>query len=253
VFPYAPDRTFTPVDVPKEEVAALHAHLGLSRAVIVQSSCNGSDHSVLLDALAAGAGRLRGVALISDSTTPREIEQLHVAGVRGFRLNFLEHLGSAPTRAEIAAVLDKVAPYGWHAEIHIQGIGVRDHREMIESLPCPVVIDHMGRIDISEGLHGPGVVALRQLLDSGSVWVKVSGVDRVSRQGAPYADAVALASLLVAHAPDRVLWGTDFPHPNIVGPSPDDGLLVDLLAEIAPSPELLEQLLVTNPGKFFDF
>jgi 2-pyrone-4,6-dicarboxylate lactonase len=253
VFPYAPDRTFTPVDVPKEEVAALHDFLGLSRAVVVQSSCNGSDHSVLLDALAAGNGRLRGVALVSDSTSPEEVEQFHAAGVRGFRLNFLDHLGTAPTRSAIDSVLEKVAPYGWHAEIHIQGHGVRDHRKMIESLPCPVVIDHLGRVDLAEGLDGPAVSALLELLSSGMVWVKVSGVDRVSQLGAPYADAVELASLLVAHAPDRVLWGTDFPHPNIVGAAPDDGLLVDLIAQIAPTKELLEQVLVTNPGKFFDF
>jgi 2-pyrone-4,6-dicarboxylate lactonase len=253
IFPYAPDRTFTPVDVPREEVAALHAFLGLSRAVVVQSSCNGSDHSVLLDALAAGNGRLRGVALVSGSTSPQEIEQLHTAGVRGFRLNFLDHLGTAPTRSAIDSVLVKVAPYGWHAEIHIQGSGVSVHREMIESLPCPVVIDHLGRVDLAEGLNSPAVLDLRQLLGSGNVWVKVSGVDRVSRLGAPYADAVELASLLVAHAPERVLWGTDFPHPNIVGDAPDDGLLVDLLAQIAPTPELLKQLLVINPGKFFDF
>jgi 2-pyrone-4,6-dicarboxylate lactonase len=253
IFPYAADRTFTPVDVPKEDVRALQQYLGLRRAVIVQSACNGSDHTVLLDALAAGDGDLRGVALIDQQTTPKEIERLHVAGVRGFRLNFMPHLRTPPAADEIAAVLSKVAPYGWHAEIHVQGNGVVDYRELIESFSIPVAIDHLGRVDLSEGLDSPPVRTLRELLDSGNVWVKVSGVDRVSRRGPPYADAVALAALLVDHAPERVLWGTDFPHPNIDGDAPDDGLLLDLLADMAPTAGRLERLLVTNPAEFFDF
>jgi predicted TIM-barrel fold metal-dependent hydrolase len=253
VFPYAPDRAFTPVDVPKEKVAALHEHLGLTRAVVVQSACNGSDHTVLLDTLAAGGGRLRGVALIGEATAPAEIERLHQAGVRGFRLNFLPHLRRPPTADEIARVTGRVADFGWHAEIHVQGSGVVEHRALIESFSAPVVIDHMGRVDISEGLDGHAVRTLRALLDSGNVWVKVSGIDRVSIQGPPYADAVALAALLVRHCPERVLWGTDFPHPNIAGDAPDDGLLVDLLAEIAPGRDLLTRLLVDNPAEFFGF
>jgi 2-pyrone-4,6-dicarboxylate lactonase len=253
VFPYAADRTFTPVEMPKEEVASLHAHLGFSRAVIVQSTCNGSDHSGLLDALDAGGGRLRGVGLISDETSDEEIDRLHGAGVRGFRLNFLPHLRQPPAPVEISSVLAKVSRYDWHAEIHVQGSGVHDYEEMIAALPGPVVIDHLGRVDISLGLRSPAVDALRRLLDTGRVWVKVSGVDRVSRLGPPYDDAVELARALVEHAPERVLWGTDFPHPNIVGAAPDDGLLVDLLADIAPNQLLLEQLLVSNPARFFDF
>ena len=253
VFPYAPDRTFTPVDVPRVEVAALHEFLGFERAVVVQSACNGSDHSVLLDALAAGGGRLRGVALIDDSVSAADVENLHLAGVRGFRLNFLPHLRQPPGSEEIATVLSKVREYGWHAEVHVQGTGVSDYTDMIRALPCPVVIDHLGRVNIDEGPYSPSVRALQDLLDTGDVWVKVSGVDRVSQLGPPYEDAVALAALLVQHAPDRVLWGTDFPHPNIVGPAPDDGLLVDLLEQIAPTVDLLDRLLVANPAKFFDF
>jgi 2-pyrone-4,6-dicarboxylate lactonase len=253
VFPYAPDRTFTPVDVPKEDVRTLHDFLGLRRAVIVQSSCNGADHTVLLDALAGSGGRWRGVALIDQRTRPAEIRRLHAAGVRGVRLNFLPHLRVPPSTADLADTWSKVAPLGWHAEIHVQGDGVVEHRSLIESLPMPVVIDHLGRVDIAAGLDSPAVRTLRRLLDTGRVWVKVSGVDRVSRQGPPYDDAVALAALLVRHAPERVLWGTDFPHPNIAGAAPDDGLLVDLLAEIAPPPESLRKLLVDNPTRFFDF
>jgi 2-pyrone-4,6-dicarboxylate lactonase len=253
VFPYARDRTFTPVDVPRQRVAALHRFLGLRRAVVIQSSCNGSDHTVLLDALAAGRGDLRGVGLIGEHTPAAEIAELHRAGVRGLRLNFLPHLRQAPRPEEVATVLAKVADYGWHAEIHVAGTGVIDHGDLIRGIRAPVVIDHLGRVDLAEGLDSPSVRALKALLDTGRVWVKVSGVDRASRTGPPYTDAVALAALLVEHAPDRVLWGTDFPHPNIAGDAPDDGLLTDLLADIAPRREHLERLLVTNPAAFFDF
>ncbi|MEU4236923.1 amidohydrolase family protein [Actinoplanes sp. NPDC026619] len=253
VFPYAPDRTFTPVDVPRQQVAQLHRFLGFSRAVIVQSSCNGTDHSVLLDALAAGDGDLRGVALIDEQTPAAEIARLHDAGVRGLRLNFLPHLRQPPDRQEVATVLGKVADRGWHAEIHVAGRGVVEHGDLIRGIAAPVVIDHLGRVDLAEGLDGPSVRALKALLDTGKVWVKVSGADRVSKTGPPYADAVALGALLVRYAPDRVLWGTDFPHPNIVGDAPDDGLLTDLLGELAPTHDLLERLLVSNPAAFFDF
>ncbi|GAB2915231.1 amidohydrolase family protein [Streptomyces heilongjiangensis] len=253
IFPYATDRTFTPIDAPKEQLAALHDHLGLPRAVIVQSSCNGSDHRMLLDALASGRGRLRGVALIGERTTRAEIEELHRAGVRAFRLNFLPHLRTAPTREEIDSVLERVDGLGWAAEIHVSGRGVADHQRLIRSLPGRVVIDHLARVDITEGAGSASLRSLRALFDTGDVWLKVSGVDRVSRQGPPYADAVALAASLVAYAPERVLWGTDYPHVNIEGAAPDDGLLVDLLADIAPEPELLRRLMVDNPAEVFDF
>ncbi|MHC3473601.1 amidohydrolase family protein [Streptomyces sp. 7R007] len=253
VFPYAPERTFTPIDAPKEQVAALHVHLGLSRAVVVQSSCNGFDHRVLVDALAAGGGRLRGVALIGESTTRAAIEELHGAGVRGFRLNFLPHLRPAPTREEIDSVLERVAGLGWATEIHVEGQDVARYEPLIRSLPGRVVIDHLARVDLADGPRSPALRSLGALLDTGDVWLKVSGVDRVSRQGPPYADAVALAAALVAHAPERVVWGTDYPHVNIEGAAPDDGLLVDLLADIAPDPELLRRLLVDNPAELFDF
>jgi predicted TIM-barrel fold metal-dependent hydrolase len=251
-FPYAADRTFTPVDVPKEQLRDLHAFLGLTRAVIVQSSCHGTDHSVLVDALATSGGRWRGVGLIDARTPPERIAELHAAGVRGFRLNFLPHLPAAAALDELAPVLAVAADHGWHAAVHVHGDGILRYRTLIESLPVTVVIDHLGRVDLSGGPAGAGVDQLRRMLDAG-VWVKVSGIDRVSRLGPPYADAVDLAALLVAHAPEKVLWGTDFPHPNITGPAPDDGLLVEALARIAPTPALRARLLVDNPTTFYDF
>jgi 2-pyrone-4,6-dicarboxylate lactonase len=253
VFPYSPDRPFTPHDVPKEAVRDLHRLLGITRAVIVQSSCNGFDHTVLLDALAQDPARLRGIGLIGPQTTPVEIKRLHEAGVRGYRLNFVPHLRQRASSREIEECQRLVAEWNWHVEIHTQGTGVLDCEDLIRSFRSRVVIDHLGRVDLSEGLDGPSVHALLNLLDAGNVWVKVSGVDRLSAQGPPYSDSVALARLLVEHRPDRVLWGTDFPHPNITGDAPDDGLLVDLLAQIAPTGELMQLLLVSNPAEFFDF
>lgn len=253
VFPYAPDRTFTPVDAPVSQLMTLHRQLGLDRAVIVQSSCYGTDHRALLAALAAGAGRYRGVALINPATRPAEIARLDAAGVRGFRLHFLPHLGPPPTRAEIKSMVALTADLGWHAEIHLHSADIARLAELIRWFPIPVVIDHLARLDLAQGGDSAAVGALLGLLDTGRVWVKTSGVDRVSRTGPPYPDAVALAARLVAHNPERVLWGTDYPHPNITGPAPDDGLLVDLLASIAPGERELRRMLVQNPAEFFGF
>jgi 2-pyrone-4,6-dicarboxylate lactonase len=253
VFPYSEERTFTPAEAPLEALIALHRHLGIDRAVIVQSACYGSDHSVLLDALLRGDGRYRGVALISHRTPREEIEHLHAAGVRGFRVHFLPHLRESLTWDEVVATAERVADLGWHAEIHVRSNGIVRLAEPIAQLPIPAVIDHLGRVDMPGDPSRPASAALLRLLDTGTVWVKTSGVDRVSGEGPPFADAVRLAASLVAHAPERVLWGTDFPHPNIIGPAPDDGLLVDLLETIAPAEQALRRLLVLNPVELFGF
>jgi 2-pyrone-4,6-dicarboxylate lactonase len=252
-FPYAENRTFTPAEAPVEALAALHKLLGLERAVIVQSSCYGTDHSALLDALNRSEGRYRGVALIDQRTPRSQLVSLHDAGVRGFRVHFLPHLPQALSWDDVAATARCVAELGWHAEIHVSSDGIARYADAISALPVPVVIDHLGRVDIAMGTTGDSFGALTRLLDSGRVWVKTSGVDRVSGGGPPYRDSVGLAAALVARAPERVLWGTDFPHTNIVGPAPDDGLLVDLLAQMAPQASTRQRLLVENPRDFFGF
>ncbi|NLU76142.1 amidohydrolase family protein [Streptomyces sp. HNM0575] len=252
-FPYAPDRTFTPPEAPKERLRALHRLLGLSRAVIVQSACHGTDHSALLDALEDGAGRCRGVAIVTSATPEAEVRRLHEAGVRGTRLHFTPHLGAAPSEEEIRAVVALVRPYGWHIALHVQGDGIADHEELVRSIPLPVVVDHMARVDLREGLESRAVHALRRLLQGGGVWVKLSGADRLATSPPRMDDSAALARLLVRDAPERVLWGTDFPHPNTHGFMPDDGDLTDLLAEIAPGAGDLRRLLVDNPVACFGF
>jgi 2-pyrone-4,6-dicarboxylate lactonase len=252
-FPYAANRTFTPVDAPLEELQALHKRLGIDRAVIVQSACYGSDNRILLDALKRGADAYRGVALISPATSSAAIAELHAAGVRGFRLNFLPHLGGPTGPDELDRMVNLVRDLDWHAEIHVHDEEIASYAEFIGRLPIRAVIDHMARVDLRRGGDSPAVHALLALLDTGRVWVKTSGSDRLSLTGPPYLDAVALAARLVAHAPERALWGTDFPHPNISGSAPDDGLLTDLIDTIAPSVEIRQRLLVTNPTEFFDF
>jgi 2-pyrone-4,6-dicarboxylate lactonase len=253
LFPYSQDRTFTPAEAPAEMLTALHQHLGLQRAVIVQSACYGPDHSALLDALQRGGGRYRGVALIGRHTPRADIERLHAAGVRGFRVHFLPHLRASLSWDDVAATAERVADLGWHAEIHVQSDGVVRFADAMLALPVPAVIDHLGRVDMPQDARQAASRALLRLLDSGRAWVKTSGVDRVSRQGPPFRDAVALAAALVAHAPERVVWGTDFPHPNITGDAPDDGMLVDLLNEIAPDESVRYRLLVGNPIELFGF
>ncbi|WP_181765694.1 amidohydrolase family protein [Streptomyces albidus (ex Kaewkla and Franco 2022)] len=252
-FPYAPERTFTPPEAPKERLQALHRQMGLQRAVIVQSACHGTDHSALLDALADGPDRYRGVAIVTPATTAEEVRRLHDAGVRGARLHFTPHLGSAPSAEEIRAVVELVRPHGWHIALHVHGEGIADHEDLARSIPLPVVIDHMARVDLAQGLDSRAVSALRRLLQTGDVWVKVSGADRLATSPPSMDDSVALARLLVSDAPERVVWGTDFPHPNTHGFMPDDGDLTDLLPEIAPREEDRRRLLVDNPARCFGF
>lgn len=252
-FPYAADRSFTPPEAPLADLRKLHALLGLDRAVIVQSAAHGTDHASLRAALADGGDRYRGVALIRPDTPAEEVGELHRAGVRGARLHFTPHLGRAPSAQEIDAIVRLVAPYDWHIALHVADDGVAEHADLVRSLPVRVVIDHMARVNLRQGLDSPAVSALRGLLDTGDVWVKLSGTDRLATAPPSLDDAAALARLLVQSAPERVLWGTDFPHPNTYGFVPDDGDLVDLLAAVAPDEDRRRGLLVDNPTTCFDF
>lgn len=252
-FPYAPNRPFTPADAPKEALFKLHEFLGFQRGVFVQSTCHGTDNAVLVDLLKAGKGRYRGSALLDPNTPDAEVERLDEAGVCGVRLHFFGgHLGTPKPRDEVLQIIEKVAPYGWHIQIHTGGQGILDLYDFITSIEATVVIDHIGRIDIAEGLQGKAFSALKRLLDRGNVWVKLSGTDRISKQKYPYADAIAFPRDLAAHAPQRVVWGTDWPHPNH-GAMPNDGELVDLIAEIAPDERTRKLMLVDNPAKLFGF
>jgi len=252
VFPFTPERAFTPPDAPKEKLLALHAFLGFARGVFVHSSCHGSDHAVLIDFLESTGGRYRGVALLKSTTPAAEVARLHAAGVRGVRLHFVSHLGPYPAREDARAVVRLVEPYGWHIEIHVYGKDLLANLDFISAITAPVVIDHIARVDVAEGPDGAAFTALRRLVDRGNVWVKLSGTDRVSREAPPFPDAVALARILAGQAPERILWGTDWPHPN-VRLIPNDGELVDLIPEIAADERTRRRMLVDNPAELFGF
>jgi 2-pyrone-4,6-dicarboxylate lactonase len=252
-YPYAPDRTYTPPDSPLADFRKLQAALGIDRAVLVNASCHGLDNAPVTDTIAASAGRFRGVANVDDSFSERDLERLHDGGIRGCRFNFVRHLGGVPDRAVFDRVLAAIAPLGWHVVLHFDAQDIEDQVQFLTRLPVTYVIDHMGRVQAARGLAQPAFQALLGLMRRDEkCWVKVCGAERVSSAGPPFHDAVPFAQALIETAPDRVLWGTDWPHPN-VRVMPNDGDLVDLVPLFAPDPAQQEQLLVTNPARLYGF
>jgi len=249
-FPYAANRRDTPPDAPAEKLAALHRHLGIARAVLVQASAHGSDNSAMLDAISRDPANLRGVAMVDAAVSDVELEKLHGGGVRAVRFNFVRHLGGAPDPATVQRMAQRIAPLGWHLVLHLDAEDLLEHESFLQALELPFVIDHMGRVAAGEGLAQPPFKRLLGLLENGLAWVKVSGADRVSTALGDFTDALPFAAALVAAAPDRVLWGTDWPHPN-VRQMPDDGRLVDLIPGFARDETLRAKLLVDNPTRLY--
>jgi len=254
-FPYAPGRPYTPPDSPKEKLRALHDHLGFSRAVLVQASCHGVDNRAMLDALAWSrkfepGGAWRGVAMIGEEATELEVEALHAGGVRGVRFNFVRHLGGAPDPSVFERTLAMIEPLGWHVVLHFDAEDIESQASLFRRLRVPFVIDHMGRVQAQHGLDQKPFRMLLELMRNELAWVKVSGPERVSAGGKPFPDAIPFAVALVEAAPQRVLWGTDFPHPN-VKMMPNDGELVDLFAKTVPDDGLRRRILVENPARLY--
>lgn len=253
VFPYAPERKYTPCDAGKAQLFALRDFLGFSRSVIVQATCHGADNRALVDALQASGGLARGVATVRDTVSDEELQQLHAAGVRGVRFNFVRRLVDPKPDAYYRAIIDRIAPLGWHVVVYFEAADLGERWKFFTSLPTTVVVDHMGRPDVSQPVDGPEFQRFVKLMaEHGNVWSKVSCPERLSRVGPPgYADVVPFARHLVERFPDRVLWGTDWPHPNMKDHMPDDGRLVDVIPHIAPTPELQQKLLVDNPMRLY--
>lgn len=250
-YPYAPGRAYTPPEAPAEALRRLHAILGIERAVIVQASCHGTDNTAMLDAIAGSGGAWRGVAILDAGVTDAELDRLQAGGVRGVRFNFVRHLGGAPDLAVFDAVLGRIERLGWHVVLHLDAEDILEHATRIARLRLPFVIDHMGRVKARGGLGQAPFRALLDLLRNPLAWVKVCGAERVSSTGRPFADAVPFAAALIEAAPDRVLWGTDWPHPNIAGDMPNDGDLVDLFAQFTADAGLRQQVLVENPDGLY--
>lgn len=250
-FPYAPSRAYTPQDAPRDRLAALHAVLRIERAVIVQASCHGTDNRAMLDAIAHSGGRYRGVAIVDESFEETDYVTLHEGGIRGVRFNFVRHLGGMPDMKVFHDVIQRVTPLGWHLIVHLDAVDIVELSSVLRSLPVPFVIDHMGRVKASAGMDQVPFRALLDLLKVENCWVKVCGSERVSATGPPFHDAVPFARALVEAAPDRVLWGTDWPHPNVGRFMPNDGDLVDLVPLIAPDDASRHKLLVENPARLY--
>jgi len=251
-FPFAPERKYTPGDAGKEMLFALRDHLGLSRNVIVQASCHGKDNSAMIDALQAADGRARGVAVVAHDIADDELDQMHAAGVRGVRFNFVKRLVDATPREVFMATAERVQRLGWHIVVYFEAPDLADLTPFLKQLPGIVVVDHMGRPDVTQPIDGPGFQAFANLMaDMPNLWTKVSCPERLTVAGPPYDDVVPFQRHLVEHFSDRVLWGTDWPHPNMKSHRPDDGLLVDTIARIAPTAALQQALLVDNPMRLY--
>ena len=252
-FPFAPERKYTPCDASKEQLRALRDHLGFSRNVIVQATCHGADNRALVDALQASGGRARGVATVKRDISTEALAELDAAGVRGVRFNFVKRLVDKLPADDLREIADKIAPLGWHIVIYFEAQELDAIYELITALPTTVVVDHMGRPDVGNPVNGPEFQRFVQLLrEHPNFWCKVSCPERLSKVGPHgYEDVVPFARHLVETFPDRVLWGTDWPHPNMRSHMPDDGKLVDVIPRIAPTSDLQRALLVDNPMRLY--
>ena len=251
-FPYAADRSYTPPDAPVEHLRKLHAHLGISRAVIVHASCHGSEMDVTLDAIASSNGTYRGVAVVEDSITDIELERLHAGGIRGIRFNFVKHLGGVPDLAVFYRLLARIKPLGWHIVLHFDAGDLIEQKALLKRIDIPFIIDHMGRVKAVDGLQQKPFQELLALFRSNPLaWIKICGAERVSVGKRPFRDAVPFAQALIAIDPGRLLWGTDWPHPNISKDMPNDGELVDLLGEMCPDLAVRQRILVDNPTRMY--
>jgi len=251
-FPYAPDRSYTPPDAPVDHLRTLHARLGISRAVIVHASCHGSQMDVTLDAIASSGGTYRGVAVVEDAVTDRELARLHAGGIRGMRFNFVKHLGGVPDLQVFYRLLARIKPMGWHIVLHFDAGDLLEQRELLERIDVPFIIDHMGRVKAAEGLGQQPFQALLALYRNNPLaWIKICGAERVSVGKRPFRDAVPFAQALIAIDAGRLLWGTDWPHPNISKDMPNDGELVDLLGEMCPDAAVRKRILVDNPTHMY--
>ena len=263
-FPYAPERKYTPCDASKAQLFALRDHLGFARNVVVQATCHGADNRAMVDACRASGGKARGVASVKRNISDADLQALHAAGVRGVRFNFVKRLVDFTPQDELMEIASRIAPLGWHVVIYFEAVDLPELWDFFaavhDQLDTTVVVDHMGRPDVSLPVDGPQFALFERFMrEHPKVWSKVSCPERLSVTGSKaldgeqnaYADVIPFARRIVEQFPDRVLWGTDWPHPNLKDHMPDDGLLVDFIPQIARSAELQRKLLVDNPMRLY--
>jgi 2-pyrone-4,6-dicarboxylate lactonase len=253
IFPFAPERKYTPCDASWEDLFSLRDYLGFDKNVVVQATCHGSDNSALLDVLERSDGRARGVVTVKPDISAEELQRMHDLGVRGVRFNYVKRLVDPKPDEYYREIIEKIRPLGWHVVLYFEPADLKEKKDFFTSLNIPLVIDHMGRPDVTKPVDGQEFeMFLDFMRENPNVWCKVSCPDRLTVSGSPeYADVVPFAKKIVEEFPDRVLWGTDWPHPNMKKEMPDDGILVDYVPSIATTPELQEKLLVTNPTKLY--
>jgi 2-pyrone-4,6-dicarboxylate lactonase len=251
-FPFSPKAKYLPQDAGAGALFALRDHLGFTRNVIVQASCHGTDNRATLHAIAQSNGMARGVAVVDPAISDAELDGLHEGGIRGVRFNFLKRLVDDAPKDKFLDVARRIARLGWHVVVYFEADVLEELRPFLAALPVPVVVDHMGRPDMAQGPDGPDMAAFRRLLDSrDDIWFKATCPDRLDPAGPPYADFVRTVRTLVEDYPDRALWGTDWPHPNMQNMLPDDGALVDVIPLIAPTGALQHKLLIANPMRLY--
>ena len=251
-FPFSAKAKYLPQDAGPDMLFALRDHLGFSRNVVVQASCHGTDNRATLNAIAKSEGRARGVAVVDPSISNPELDALHAGGIRGVRFNFLRRLVDDAPKDKFLEVARRIERLGWHVVFYFEADLLDELTPFMEAIPTDIVIDHMGRPDVSTGPDGPEMLAFRNFLRAHpNVWTKVSCAERLSAQGAPFDDFVESVAPLVEEFQDRVLWGTDWPHPNMQDAIPDDGALVDLIPRLARSKELQTKLLISNPMRLY--
>jgi 2-pyrone-4,6-dicarboxylate lactonase len=250
-FPFSSKAKYLPQDAGPDMLFALRDKLGFARNVIVQASCHGTDNSATLHAIAVSGGMARGVAVVDPAISDADLATLHAGGMRGIRFNFLKRLVDDAPKDRFLDVAGRL-PAGWHVVVYFEADILEELRPFLDAIPVPLVIDHMGRPDVAQGPDGADMRAFRRLMDSRSdIHVKVTCPDRLDARGAPWDDFAAAVRPLVEDYPDRVLWGTDWPHPNMQDAIPDDGALVDMIPRIAPTAALQHKLLVDNPMRLY--
>ncbi len=251
-FPFAPERKYTPCNAGKDQLFALRDHLGFARNVIVQATCHGKDNRAMVDACRTSNGLARGIASVGADISEAEIADMHAAGVRGVRFNFVKRLVDATPQEVFLTIADKIKAFDWHIVVYFEAQDLEELESFLKKLPTTLVVDHMGRPDVSKPVHHQDFQRFLRLMEENeNIWSKVTCPERLTKVGPPYDDVVPFPAAVVARFEDRVLWGTDWPHPNMKSHMPDDGALVDFIPRIAPEPAQQHKLLVTNPMRLY--
>ena len=251
-FPFASERKYTPCNAGREQLFALRDHLGFARNVIVQATCHGKDNSAMMDACRAGGNFARGVASVGVNITREELAEMHEVGVRGVRFNFVRRLVDATPKEVFIGIAEKIQEFGWSTVVYFEAADLSELEPFLKKLPGVIVVDHLGRPDVTKGVDHPNFQQfIRLMSENENIWTKVTCPERLTVAGPPYDDVVPLFQRIVDQFEDRVLWGTDWPHPNMKSHMPDDGALVDYIPQIARTPQSQLKLLVTNPMRLY--